>query len=307
MDEPENTVKKNKSIDSEIKLSRLLSKIFEYENRRLSEKKKRPPFFGFLKAAVILLASGLLIWFFMKLLVRSDNTIEAMIIKSTARGQKITLTLPDGTTVQMNSESNLAFPKQFGDTREVLLDGEAFFMVTRNEQKPFVVKTGNLHTQVLGTTFNIKAFKNDIIEITVASGKVKVTSSNQNSSFNNTKSPLEGGEVLLHPNQQALFDIMNNTLKTRNVNATDYIAWKEGVLKFSEVRFQDVVLDLERWYGVDINIDPKLYECIVIGQYQNESLETILKSFEFLMEIDYQFEKDGVNITGESCGPVKQM
>lgn len=312
VDEPDNKVKEKKSIDSELKLSRLLSKIFEYENRRLSEKKKKPPFFGFLKAAVILLTSGLLVWFSTKSVHQTDETSTDMITKNTARGQKITLTLSDGTTVQMNSETELLFPKEFGDRREVLLDGEAFFMVKRDEQKPFVVKTGNLHTEVLGTTFNIKAFKNKIIEITVATGKVKVASSsqddNQKPPLNNTNSPLEGGRgVLLQPNQQALFDIRTNTLKTRTVDASDYISWKEGVLKFSEVRFQDVVMDLERWYGVDIEIDPRLNECIVIGQYQNESLETILKSFEFLMEIDYEFGKDGVHIKGKGCGPVKQM
>ena len=309
--ETDNKAKEKKSLDSELKLTRLLSKIFEYENPRLSEKKKKPPFFGFLKAAVILLTSGLLVWFAMKLVDQTDHTGPDMITKNTARGQKITLTLPDGTTVQMNSETKLTFPMEFGNRRQVLLDGEAFFMVKRDEQKPFVVQTGNLHTEVLGTTFNIKAFKNEIIEITVATGKVKVTSTNvqnQNSSLNNVNTPLEGkGGVLLTPNQQALFDASTNTLKARNVDTNIHIAWKEGVLKFSEVRFQDVVIDLERWYGVDIDIDPRLNECIVIGQYQNESLETILKSFEFLMEIDYEFGKDGVHIKGEGCGPVKQM
>ena len=296
----------SESIDSQLNLSRLLNKIFEHENRLIKSKKKNPPISGLLKALVVILITGFLAWFLMDLANQPDSNGTILITKNTARGQKLTLTLPDGTTVQMNSESTLTFPQEFGKTRQIALKGEAFFMVTRDEKRPFLVKTAHLTTKVLGTSFNIKAFDKEHIEVTVASGKVKVEPSPQTE---DETSPLKGGPrgVILTPNQQAIFNTNNNILKKRNINATDFIAWKEGILNFSEVRFQEVVRDLERWYGIDINIiNPRLNECIVIGQYQHESLETILKSFKFLMEIEYEFNKDGVTIRGEGVCKLRE-
>ena len=289
------------SIDSQLNLSRLLSMIFEHENRIIAEKKKRPPMSGYLKVAGIVLVTGVLAWFLMDLDNQSDSVSAALLTKETARGQKITLTLSDGTTVQMNSESVLIYPKEFQNTREVTLKGEAFFMVTRDEQKPFIVKTGNVKTEVLGTSFNIKAFERKSVEVTVVSGKVKVKSDVPDDG--ETSSPVERkkNEITLLPDQQAIYHLDSNLLKKRAINAVEFIAWKEGMLKFSEVRFEEVARDLERWYGIDIAIDPALKECIIIGEYQNESLESILKSFEFLMDINYEFSKDGVTIHGEGC------
>ncbi|MDN5211970.1 FecR domain-containing protein [Fulvivirgaceae bacterium BMA12] len=301
LEELSGTTESDESIDSQLNVSKLLSMIFEHENRLIAEKKKRPPMSGYLKAAVIVLVTGVLAWFLMDLDNQSDSVSAALLTKETARGQKITLTLSDGTTVQMNSESVLIYPREFQNTREVTLKGEAFFMVTRDEQKPFIVKTGDVKTEVLGTSFNIKAFERKSIEVTVVSGKVKVKSNLpiEEGASPNTKG--EKNEITLLPDQQAIYHVDSNLLKKSAINATDFIAWKEGMLKFSEVRFEEVAEDLERWYGVDIAIDSRLNDCIIIGEYQNESLESILKSFEFLMDINYEFSKDGVTIHGEGC------
>ncbi|MDN5212652.1 FecR domain-containing protein [Fulvivirgaceae bacterium BMA12] len=227
-----------------------------------------------------------------------SNKESAWMIKETLPGQKLTITLMDGSTVLLNSGSRLIYPKLFGNTREVTLEGEAFFMVSRNEQKPFIIKSGELTTTVLGTSFNIKAFQNENIEVTVATGKVKVSHDNEEAA----RQVGQSAELVLTPNQQAIYNIADSRLNKEQINAERHLAWREGVLKFDNLRFEEAVKMLERWYGVSITLENRqIGDCIIIGEFQNQSLHKVLRAVELALGIDYEFGSDGVVINGEGC------
>ena len=233
----------------------------------------------------------------------------------TRRSQKSSLILSDGTRVTLNSGSKLSFPENFkNDIREVRLEGEAFFEVKHDPQRPFVVKAGDLATTVLGTTFNILAYpENDEVQVTVATGKVQVAKSaseQQGAPF------MEGGSspertlapaasaVVLTGSEQATYYRSLDSLLVRTVDLTSYLAWKEGILYFDEKRFEEVVAMLEMWYDVDITLEnEKLGDCVIMGEYKDEKLGNIFKALQFSMgiTIDYRSMDEEIIIRGEQC------
>ena len=217
-----------------------------------------------------------------------------MITKSTLKGQKSNIVLSDGTHVKLNSASAITFPEQFADgSREVVLTGEAFFEVVRNESKPFIVRSGNLKTTVLGTSFNISAFEDQNINVTVATGKVKVETTDE----------LSTQEALLNPEEQATFNISEQKLSLKKVNIDQILAWRDGILQFEKIPFSEAAGILERWYNVKILFgNEALKNCIIRGKYKNENLVNVLESFRFLQGIEYRFGEDNkVFISGNGC------
>ena len=218
----------------------------------------------------------------------------------TLPGHKSTVTLMDGSTVLLNSCSKLIYPKQFGDIREVVLVGEAFFMILKDEEKPFIIKSGKLTTTVLGTSFNIKAFQNENIEVTVANGQVIVAPAIDQ------VLKQEGHNLgqILSPNQQAVYDVTNNNLDMMEVDAEQLLVWRKGVLKFDHLIFEEAVKMLERWYGINIILEnEKIGKCVLIGEFQNESLHAVLRTLEVALGIDYEFTAQGIVLRGKGCIP----
>jgi transmembrane sensor len=233
--------------------------------------------------------------------IESNHVAEIeMIEKVTLPGQKITTKLPDGTIVSLNAGSRLVFPKEFqGGLREVELVGEAFFQVEKNPQKPFIVTSGNLTTTVLGTSFNIQAYPEDFeIQVTVATGRVQVKSD-----FENNMSE-EFDIVYLSPNQQVTFNRADNLMTKSTTDIEKFIGWKDGIIRLEEIPLEEAVLILERWYGVEINLENEaLGSCkIANGIYKDESLINVLKSFQFILDIDFKIlTKDNIIISGPGC------
>jgi len=159
------------------------------------------------------------------------------------KGEEYQLVLSDGTRVWLNSETRLKFPVQFSkNRREVILEGEAFFEVTKNPNAPFVVKTGPMDIEVLGTSFNVSAYKDEAsIQTTLVEGKVKVSSSIGQSQ-----------EQILKPNEQAVFSKSNNQFEIIEVNAALYACWREGVFIFDEENLDDILRKLSRWYDINV-------------------------------------------------------
>lgn len=212
--------------------------------------------------------------------------------KSTGRGQKATIRLTDGTKVYLNVDSKLSFPEHFQpDKREVVLEGEAFFDVARNTKRPFIIKSANLTTTVLGTSFNIKAFEAEPLEVTVATGQVKVTSLDQAGIAD---------EVFLTPYQQAFYD---GKLRRREVDINKFIAWKEKIIHFDEVSLEEAAIVLERWFNVSIVIENEaIRQCKISGKYINENLINVMESFRHILGIKYRFEGDQkLIIEGKRC------
>lgn len=177
-------------------------------------------------------------------LIEKYNTIKV------PRGGEYQLVLSDGTKVWLNSETELYYPVQFiRNTREIKLSGEAYFEVAKNTGKPFIVSFEDEKIEVLGTSFNVKCYADEInYQTTLVEGKVKY----QNPS----------NELILSPNKQVEFNKQTKNLELKQVNSYDYIAWINGRFIFTNQRLETIFTSLSRWYNVEII-------------YQNENVKDI--------------------------------
>lgn len=206
---------------------------------------------------------------------------------NTQAGERKVITLSDGSMVTLNNASQLKFPEVFTDSkREVFLAGEAFFNVKRNEKKPFIVRSAQLSIKVLGTSFDIKNYKEDPhIAVTVASGKVEVAPDNRKQIW------------LLTPGQQLSYNRKTETGNQKNVSADDYTGWQKGELIFNNESMESICKRLERCYGVKINIKkPSLKSKRINLELKNESLQNVLKMLALVGEFKYTIKEKNVLI-----------
>jgi len=239
--------------------------------------------------ALIAIAAYLVIWY--AGVLKEDQPAVVRIEQFAPRGQKLSLELPDGSKVILNSETYISYPEKFSDNnREVTLSGEAYFEVKPDILKPFVVLTDQTTTEVLGTTFNINVVKGSKTEITLIEGSVKVATET-------------GERTVLKPHQQAVIDYASVTLRTQDIDVENFTSWKDNVIYFNKTRLAEAVPALEKWYNVEIEVvNPALNQCIITGKYQEEPLENVLHSFEFLLNanIERQDERH-ITINGKGC------
>lgn len=155
------------------------------------------------------------------------------------RGGEYSLLLSDGTQVRLNSMSSLRFPVHFtGSQREVELQGEAYFEVSKNG-KPFIVKTGNKQVEVLGTTFNISAYQGEEYQATLLTGSVRVQTS-------------QGDNQLLKPAEQAFIAPGTEEISVRKVDPYLYTSWIQGKIYFKDQRLEEIMTSLARWYDMTV-------------------------------------------------------
>ena len=156
------------------------------------------------------------------------------------RGGEYTLVLADGSKVFLNAESSLKYPVLFsGDLRKVKLEGEAYFEVKRNPDKPFVVDIGGMQVNVLGTTFGIRAYADEReIRTTLVSGRVNVSAGKQ--------------VYELKPSEQAVFDKQTEAVKVAAVDTELFVGWKDGRLVFDNCSLERILKDLGRWYSFEV-------------------------------------------------------
>ena len=204
-----------------------------------------------------------------------------------ANGQRSTVTLPDNSEVFLAAGSKLVFPEKFAPgSRQVKLEGEAFFQVTKNPHRPFIIHTGNIQTRVLGTSFRIQAFKDKPLIVSVATGKVRVDDYTGN---------LVKSLAILTPGQQVTWN-MGNAL-TSKIAVDDVKSWKDGRLVFNKQRLKEITNVLERWYDVKITYKNKVKA--------SEELTVVLQastSLRKIMEVlsatgHFQYKIIGKNVT----------
>lgn len=204
--------------------------------------------------------------------------------KSTQPANNSKITLPDGSIVRLNNATTIRFPEKFEKYKRIVeLDGEAFFEVKHDETRPFIVKSNGIKTKVLGTTFNVCSYSGENTEVTVATGKVRVSSSSLSSQSN----------LILLPDDQAVFSLKRNKLIKRQVNSLDYIAWKDGILQLNNITLGQAAKKLERWYDVKITFQNlNITDNVIHASYKNERLDNILKSFKIIEDIDYEMTRN---------------
>ena len=188
------------------------------------------------------------------------------------RGQQAHLTLSDGTKIWINSKSKLIYPSNFeGKNRTVSLDGEAYFEVTKDVSRPFIVETGSIDIKVLGTSFNLSAYRDDkVCSVGLDEGLVSILSKSSNEL---TK---------VRPGELMIYDKKSQMTKVSKADLSFQSSWKNGEIKFNRMSFYDLSKILERNYNVEFVFkNPKLKEMTFNGVfYEYESIDSILKVLE---------------------------
>jgi len=198
---------------------------------------------------------------------------------SVARGEKSQLLLPDGSKVWLNAESTLSYPGNFMDNnRTIRLKGEAYFEVAKQYGSTFTVSTNDYDVLVHGTSFNIMAYSDfNRTETTLIEGQIEIRKGNQSI-------PVEPGQTLIFNEGQ---------FSMEKVNAEKSAKWKDDIFDFDRITFQELVVRLERWYDVDIDIrNPDLNQSVYSGVFKNEeTIDEVLSTLELTSPIRYS--RDG--------------
>lgn len=213
-----------------------------------------------------------------------------------ANGKIINVTLVDGTKVWLNGGSKLIYPEKFrGDKREITLVGEAFLDVAHNAERSFIVHTGAIRTQVLGTSFNVKAYPEDhFVKVDVLSGKVGVIGAANNAKRSQT--------IFLTPAQEVVFNRDNNqAVKKEMVDVQVLTAWKNGDLVFKNMPLPEVLNTIEHRFNVKVNADINLVKCSISANFTNVSLVNIMKIISKLVKGKAIQEGSGYRLKGKGC------
>jgi ferric-dicitrate binding protein FerR (iron transport regulator) len=192
------------------------------------------------------------------------------------RGEKSQLILPDGSKVWVNSESRLAYPANFmKGNRKLKLAGEAYFEVAKQHGEPLTVETEDYSVRVLGTKFNVMAYSDfKRTETSLVEGKVEIKKGEQTI-------PIVPGQIITFEENQFKIKEDNTRLTTR---------WKDDVFDFDKITFRELMIRLERWYDVEIEIkNPELNKIIYSGIFKNEeTIWQVLETFELTLPIRYE-------------------
>jgi ferric-dicitrate binding protein FerR (iron transport regulator) len=235
--------------------------------------------------AVAICLAVLLTWVYMKQTTPQAN--EPVIVWQelvTPPGQRAMVKLADGTTVWLNARSSLRYPAVFTKTeRRVELDGEAYFDVEHKEEQPFIVSTEKLNIKVLGTEFNVHAYKGrNEFNAALIKGSVKIYNKGN-----------EDNALFISPNEYV--EMIDNRLVKKGFGNRDFLLWREGIYAFDDVTFMEIVRKLELYYDVTIQVvNEKLSTYQFTGKFrQRDGVESVLRT---LQKVYYfRFTKDEEN------------
>jgi transmembrane sensor len=219
------------------------------------------------------------------------NELIHSVVVTVPYGEKKTVELSDGSVIHLNAGSELEYPSEFNKTeRSLKLTGEAFFNVTKDPERPFIVTTDNITTTVMGTSFNIHAYKNEDIKVTVATGKVKVDYKPNEKAIHKT--------TIIEPGQQAMFNRTDSNLSKKIVETADYIGWQKNILTFNHEPLSVILSSLHREFNVhfECNDEELLHKTMKVS-FENVDLATVIDELEFILDIKfYQTTSDTILI-----------
>lgn len=225
-------------------------------------------------------------------------TAPTAVIASTLNDERSDLTLPDGTVVWLNENTYFTYENVEGE-RQVHLSGEAFFDVATDSLQPFRIYTDDAITTVLGTSFNIRAYpEEEQVEVSVKEGKVALEPKAKKEEV--AEATVQRVELL--PGDKGVFVKETTAIATKEEQAKNSTAWKDGKLDFDAVPLAEVVEIVERYYEVEIELaDERLGRCLLYGKYENLPLEELLQLIEITAELEME-ENDGIyRFSGEAC------
>lgn len=216
--------------------------------------------------------------------------VQPEMIQLSTQEEKAHIYLPDSSEVWLNAYSELAYEADFsGNTRNVKLKGEAFFDVQRNEAKAFIIQAGETQTEVLGTSFNVRAYEQeDYIEVSVSTGKV---------SFGNT-----AANLALTAGNQGTFHTPNKRLTFEASRDENRIAWQTGQLIFDNSELSEVGDALERFFGMTVSFSSTpLAQCHYSGRFDQPELEYLLEVISATVNMKYAITDGHITFSGQGC------
>lgn len=230
----------------------------------------------------LLMGGGAGYWFY-------NQTEHQMLVAVANEGIVKEVVLPDGTKVWLNNAATLKYPREFSEKeRNVYLDGEAYFEVTKNRHKPFTIQSDAMRVRVLGTRFNFKCDKRcRIAEATLIEGEIEV------------KGNKEEGQIILTPGQRAELNKNNGRLTVKQVDAKMDAVWHDNLIPFQKADIFTITKALERFYDVKIILSPdiqsnKTYSGVL---KRKSDIESVLKSLQNSIPIDYKIVGSNIFIS----------
>jgi transmembrane sensor len=268
--------------------TRLNQKLEDKETNKVEVSKTRKllkEMFRYAAVAIICFGLSGLFWIY-----HTKNTPLAWQTIEVPIGQRIKITLIDGTTVWLNSKTKFTYPQSFAqNNRLVKLEGEAYFEVSHNAKLPFIVKTNHTNVTVKGTKFNIYAYENEPnIETTLVEGKIEFSENNP-----------KGIKLDMKPNQQFVYNTNTKHLQiSSNVDTHVITSWINGVHFFNKATIREIILRLEHYYNVQIIVkDSTILDYTCIGKFRlDESLNDVLKVISTGKHFKYKISENTVVI-----------
>ena len=211
----------------------------------------------------------------------------------TASAGMTEVTLPDGTTVTLNSGATLSYPSRFeGSFRRVTLQGEAWFEVSHDQSKPFIIAAENVRIRVVGTSFSVNTRTNrDTKEIILASGTVRVYYEN-----------MPGKTAMLLPGDKAELISGGYTIIKSTNEDVNFLAWKTKHLVFNNAPLGEVVALLTKVYHTDVRLSgDRLSDCRITATFDKQSLESVLNVLKATLDLQIRSTGEGIEVSGHGC------
>ena len=211
------------------------------------------------------------------------------IILTSQQGKFVKYTLPDSTVVTLNHNSSLEFPLAFnGDERRVKLNGEGYFDVARDEEKPFIVETGKeIQIKVLGTEFNLQSFSSDdIVQVSLISGSVEIS-----------RNGVADFSYIMHPSERFTCNVSNWEMKVETLKGITGVEWMSNKLVFMDTTLKEVARQISNHFGVQVIIEEEGLSSIRFsGSFDNRDLGTVLSYMEQTCGIKTMITPDGITL-----------
>ena len=269
-----------------------------FEDEKKIKSKTRtysPPFAGrsislYYKIAASILLACAISWLVFEY---SQESSAVLSLEAITLAEQRQVELPDGSLVTLNHNSRLLYPQQFAETREVLLEGEAYFEVARDEKRPFRVVAGNVTTEVLGTAFNLHWNKLTAnVELEVTEGKVAFAS------FENGLSE----RIFVSAGEHAVYRGETNTIEKFEAFNPNLIAWKTKKLVFENAALEKVLSDAAGYFDVEFEITGEgLRNCNFSGKLDNPQIEDFLEALNYVLRINHEIRNDKIILMGDGC------
>lgn len=279
---------REKNVNDNLRAQAALHKL--HERMEVAPPKKNYKIGYWLSAAVIFItfSAGLL---FFNPNHSFNNQKLSYITKSTGAGQKMSVVLPDGSSVFLNTQSSIQIPENYGrENREVILKGEGWFEVEKNPEKPFIVHAGKVRTQVLGTKFNVSAYHDDsTATVSLVEGKVQVDLGDD-----------VAKRQILKPGDQLVYSRKDGSAIIKPFIKENAVGWKDNILSFDYETWPNAAQKISRWYDVKVQLeDESLMQCRLKGSFESMPLTEVLKRLSYISGIKWRIDGKTIYISGK--------